>query len=86
MMTFATRSSVCRGALCVAFSFLLSACAGKASRPIASEPVLPPESFKVHPGLVGLPIPPELQPPVEEENVRSDAEQDEAAVLDDPAR
>ncbi|MDR2625492.1 MAG: hypothetical protein LBC37_04090, partial [Zoogloeaceae bacterium] len=52
---------------------------------MASEPVLPPESFKVHPGLVGLPVPPELQPAVEK-NIRREAERDETVMLADAVR
>jgi hypothetical protein len=41
----------------------LGACAHR--QPVA-ERVTPPEVFKVHPGLLGAPVPPELQPVREE--------------------
>jgi len=45
---------------------LLSACATSKAPP---EKVVPPTAFKVHPGLLGQPVPPELQPVAEDASV-----------------
>ena len=46
--------------LCLAL--FLAACTRNAPAPKARDPILPPEEFKVHPGLLGQPVPPELRP------------------------
>ncbi|MDR2625747.1 MAG: hypothetical protein LBC37_05385 [Zoogloeaceae bacterium] len=53
------------------FLLLLGACA---HRQPAAEKVVPPEVFKVHPGLLGAPVPPELQPVPEEAAPPADAD------------
>jgi len=45
--------------LCLAL--FLAACAKTTPAPKERDPILPPEEFKVHPGLLGLPVPPELR-------------------------
>ncbi|MDR3159694.1 MAG: hypothetical protein LBU11_11995 [Zoogloeaceae bacterium] len=60
----------CRCLLCC-FLLVLGACA---HRQPAVEKVAPPEVFKVHPGLLGEPVPPELQPIQEEAAPPADAE------------
>ncbi|MDR3324283.1 MAG: hypothetical protein LBS89_08795 [Zoogloeaceae bacterium] len=44
----------------------LFACANKSPAPRADSKVTPPAEFRVHPGLLGQPVPPELQPVVED--------------------
>ncbi|MDR0736287.1 MAG: hypothetical protein LBF51_05565 [Zoogloeaceae bacterium] len=52
----------CRCFLCCSL-LVLGACA---HRQPAAEKVTPPDVFKVHPGLLGEPVPPALQPTQEE--------------------
>jgi peptidoglycan-associated lipoprotein len=55
---------------------LLAACASKEPPPAA--PIVPPASYKVHPGLLGQPVPPGLQPPEEERHAAATSEETNA--------
>jgi hypothetical protein len=63
-----------------AFAFFLSllflaACAGKKPPVVPNEnKVIPPAEFKVHPGLLGQPVPAELQPERERAASENNAE------------
>ncbi|MDR1889893.1 MAG: OmpA family protein [Zoogloeaceae bacterium] len=62
--------------LLACFPLLFGACASKS--PVHEEKVTPPAVFKVHPGLLGQAVPPELQP-IEEATVEMAHETDKAA-------
>ncbi|MDR0673091.1 MAG: hypothetical protein LBF93_05400 [Zoogloeaceae bacterium] len=67
----------CRYFLC--YLLLLGACAHR--QPVA-EKVTPPDVFKVHPGLLGEPVPPELQPVPEDAPLPAE---DERAAAPSPS-
>jgi peptidoglycan-associated lipoprotein len=77
--------SACRSLVCLtAVAFCLGACSSlwpfQEKEKEKTYQVVPPASFKVHPGLLGQPVPPELQTPEDDARVaRVDAGSAEAA-------